>query len=70
MTRQKKEIVRKIQEIHMGIAVDDELGFGFVPADFYEPLYKQIYELETQLAKLSHYNSAEEMYYDTRWMNT
>ena len=33
MTRQKKEIIKKIDEIEMFIAADEELGCGFAPAD-------------------------------------
>lgn len=66
MTRQKKEIIKKIDEIHNFIAADEELGAGFAPAGFYDPLYDQIYKLETELAHLSHYASAEEMMMDPR----
>ena len=69
MTRQKKEIINKIKEINEWIAVDDELGCGFAPSDFYSPLYEQIHELEEQLAKLRHYANAEDMYLDRRYMN-
>jgi hypothetical protein len=68
MTRQKKEILKKIDEIREWIAVDEELGCGCAPANFYAPLYEQIHELEEQLAKLSHYNSVAEMYNDDRWL--
>ena len=66
MTRQKKEIIRKIDEIEMFIAADEALGCGFAPTEFYDPLYEQIYGLQEQLARLSHYESVEEMLYDTR----
>lgn len=69
MTRQKTEIINKIQEIEEWIAVDNELGCGFAPSDFYSPLYEQIHELEEQLAKLRHYANAEDMYLDKRYMN-
>lgn len=61
MSRQKKEILKKNDEIQTFIAVDKELGCGFAPAGFYDELYERIWELETQLAKLSHYESVEEM---------
>ena len=64
MTRQKKEIIKKIADIETWIEADEEMGCGFAPADFYTPLYKQIYELEEELAKLRHFNSAEEMYHN------
>lgn len=70
MTRQKKEIIRKIDEIEAFIHADEELGCGFAPAGFYDPLYEQIYALEGELAQLSHYGSVEEMYMDDRWMRS
>ena len=66
MTRQKKEILKKIDEIQTFIAVDEKLGCGFAPAGFYDELYEQIWKLQEQLAKLSHYESVEEMMADTR----
>ena len=66
MTRQKKEILRKIDEIEAFIAADEELGCGFAPADFYRPLEEREWALREELARLSHYGSAEEMMYDTR----
>ncbi len=66
MTRQKKELIKKIDEIERFIAVDTELGCGFAPAGAYDALYEQIYELNRQLAELSHYNSVEEMLFDDR----
>lgn len=66
MTRQKKEIVKKIDEIRNFINADEELGCGFAPAGFYDPLYKQIGDLEEELAHLSHYANAQEMWLDPR----
>ena len=66
MTRQKKEILKKIDEIERFIEVDMQLGCGFAPVHFYDPLYEQIYSLQEELAKLSHYESVEEMLYDER----
>ena len=66
MTRQKKELLKKINEAWEFIEADTELGCGFAPADFYEPIERQIYEWETELAKLRHYESTEAMYYDQR----
>lgn len=70
MTRQKSEIIKKINSIREWIAVDEELGCGFAPADFYEPLYRQIYELEEQLARLRKYDSVEAMYFDEKRLNS
>lgn len=66
MTRQKKEILKKIWEIEEFIATDEELGCGFAPADAYDSEYEKIYELQEQLAKLQHYSSVEEMVLDPR----
>ena len=70
MTRQKKVILKKIDEIETFIAVDEQLGCGFAPPHFYDPLYDQIHDLQEQLARLSHYGSVEEMLYDTRGCGT
>ena len=57
MTRQKKEILKKIDEIQTFIAVDEELGCGFAPAGGYDELYERIWKLEEKLAHLSHYRA-------------
>lgn len=64
MTRQKKEILRPIQEIDDFIAVDTELGCGFTPVDAYAELEQEKWNLLEKLAQLSHYNSAMEMLCD------
>ncbi len=61
MTRQKREIIKKIDEIEAFIAVDEELGCGFAPAGFYAPLEQKAWELREELAHLSHYRDAMEM---------
>ena len=66
MTRQKKEVLKKIWEIQDWIAADEKLGCGFAPPGAYDHLYDEIYELEEQLAKLMHYDSVEAMYHDER----
>ena len=66
MTRQKKEIIKKIMEIEAFIEADMELGCGFAPADFYEPLEQESAELYEELAHLRHYKDGMEMMYDTR----
>ncbi len=68
MTRQKKEIIKKIGEIEDFIQVDEALGCGFAPAHFYDPLYEEIHKLQEELAHLSHYDSYMEMMMDGRWM--
>lgn len=60
MTRQKKEIKKKIEEIRIFIEVDTELGCKYAPASFYDPLYNEIQRLEEELAHLSHFATAAE----------
>ena len=66
MTRQKKEIIRKIEEIHRFIEADMELGCGFAPVDFYKPLEEQTGQLLDELAHLRHYSNSMEMMHDER----
>ena len=66
MTRQKKEIIKQIQEIEREIEIDMELSHGIHPPGAYDGMDEMISELQEQLAHLRHYGSAEEMLYDTR----
>ena len=66
MTRQKKELIRRIYEIEAFIGADSELGCGFAPSGFYSPLEEEVYRLQEELAHLSHYPDADSMFYDTR----
>ncbi|MDO4167965.1 MAG: hypothetical protein Q4D32_11240 [Eubacteriales bacterium] len=66
MTRQKKEILKKIEEIRMAILVDIELGFGYVPVGGHDRMYSEMYQLKDELAQLRHYADAEEMNSDPR----
>lgn len=68
MTRQKKEIIKKIDQIQLEILVDEELGCGMAPAGAYDRAYIEISELEEQLARLMHYKNANEMFCDMRGM--
>jgi len=67
MTRQKKEILKKISIIQDWIEVDRQLGCGCEPYGFYDDLYLEIYSLETKLADLQHYGTVNEMFMDTRY---
>lgn len=62
MTREKKEIIKRINEIETFIAVDEQLGCGFAPADFYDELYEEIDRLEDKLAQLQGFKNAEDKY--------
>ena len=66
MTRQKKEILKKIDEIEAFIAVDDELGCGMAPPGAYDSLYEEENRLWEELAHLSHYPDAISMQMDPR----
>ena len=66
MTRQKKEIIKKIESIQRAIYVDEELGFGMAPAGAYDKFYQMLSDLEEELAHLMHYKDAMEMLYDPR----
>ena len=66
MTRQKKELIRKIDDIQNFIAADDVLGCGFAPPDFYRGLEEEAWELEEELARLRGYRDANAMMMDTR----
>lgn len=67
MTRQKKEIIRKIAELDREIAVDMALAFGQVPEDAYKAQQETIDMLQEELARLSHFNSYIEYVMDPRW---
>ncbi len=66
MTRQKKELIRKIEWLERMIEADMELGCGFAPAGAYDDTYEIINGLERELAQLRHYETPEDMYNDPR----
>ena len=66
MTRQKKEIIRKMSEINEFIAVDEWFGCGFAPAGFYDELEEKLWSLGEELARLSHFGSYIEYLMDDR----
>jgi len=65
MTRQKKEIIKKIDFLQLGMEMDNMMGCGLPPA-VYEAREREIYSLWEELARLQHYNSVEDMLFDTR----
>ena len=65
MTRQKKEIIKNVERVQMGMEMDDLMGCG-LPIAVHETREKEIYTLWEQLARLQHYASVEDMLYDTR----
>lgn len=42
MTRQKKEVIKKIDDLEQWIEVDVELGCGFAPVGAYDETYREI----------------------------
>lgn len=67
MTREKKEILKKLDEIDRAMAIEEEMGCGFTPASYFEEMeQKYSYPLLERLSVLQHYNSVEEMMYDIR----
>ncbi len=66
MTRQKEEILKKIGELEKRIDIDMELSCGMAPPGAYDEMYKEIYRLQDELASLTHYKTAEEMFLDVR----
>ena len=70
MTRQKKELIKKINDMHDWIEMDIALGCGFAPDWVYAGMYKEIGRLQEELARLQHYGSVDEMMYDDRWMGS
>jgi len=65
MTRQKKEIIKKIDYILIGMEMDDLMGCG-LPQSICEEREREVYRLQEELAQLQHYASVEDMLYDTR----
>jgi len=65
MTRQKKELIKKIDYILMGMEMDDLMGCG-LPQGICEAREWEVYQLQKELARLQHYNSVEDMLFDTR----
>lgn len=66
MNRQKREILKKIEQIEVEIGTDIQLGFGIEPPGAHDRMYEEIYRLQEELAHLRHYSTAEEMFYDPR----
>ena len=42
MTREKKEILKKIEALEMGVAADMTVGCGFAPPNAYDEVYREI----------------------------
>ena len=68
MTRQKKEILRQIDEIERDIEIDRQLAFGMASPGAYDSMYQQINELWDELARLRRYELKEAMFFDERGM--
>ncbi|MBD5099626.1 MAG: hypothetical protein HDT35_08850 [Clostridiales bacterium] len=57
MTRQKRELLKQIQQIERSIDIDTQLGFGYAPPAAFDRAYEKIYELREELAHLRHRTS-------------
>ncbi len=66
LTRQKEEILKRIEGLEKQIDIDMELSCGMAPPGAYDEMYKEIYRLQDELASLTHYKTAEEMFLDVR----
>ncbi len=66
MTRQKKEILKRIDYLDRMMLADIELGCGFAPEGAYESTEREIDELYAELAHLRHYPDQNAMMYDER----
>ena len=67
MTRQKKEIIRKIQELDRELAIDEALSFGCAPDGAYDVFYDAINKLQEELAHLCHFDTYIDYVMDPRW---
>ncbi len=52
MTRQKKEIFRKIENLERGIMADKAMGYGFAPTGAYDETEREIERLREELARI------------------
>ena len=66
MTRQKKEILKRIDYLNMMVEVDMQLGCGYAPAGAYETTEREVADLYEELAHLRHYPDGNAMMYDER----
>ena len=66
MTRQKKELLKQIEQMERSVEIDLQLGFGTAPDGAFDQVYQEIHKRQEELAHLKHYTSAEEMLCDTR----
>ena len=67
MTREKKEILKKIEEFNIAMSIEDEMGCGFTPASYFEMMEREyLYPLQERLSKLQHYDSVDDMLHDYR----
>lgn len=72
MTRQKKELIKKIDkmetELEMEIAVEKDLSFGIgPPADAFAGREDELWRMQDELARLQHYESYEDKVYNPRF---
>lgn len=67
MTREKKEIIKKINEIQFQMQCEKSMGCGFTPSSYFEMIEQQYLDpLYEKLSILQKYNSVEAMLHDER----
>ena len=64
MTRQKKEILKKLDRFQMEIDWNYRLC-PELPAEFYEDIYIEMEKLMEKLANLSHFSTLDRYMWDT-----
>lgn len=66
MTRQKKEIIKKIDEASRFFDAEYEMGCGFGTEAIAEVEERTLAPLYEELARLRHYETVNAMFYDPR----
>ena len=68
MTREKREILKRIDELQQEMTIDKQLSFGCAPEGAYDFFYEAIDALQEKLAHLCHHDSYVDMVMDPRWL--
>ena len=68
MTREKKELLKKMHELEAFIEADKELSCGCYPDDAYDGLEEELHGLYEKMAGLCHFDSVMDWMMDDRWL--